>query len=989
MTSIAKLTSTELGSICDANDVQAVERLLSQLQTVPNRETHLRRLNDTQGGFSPAHWAVFNDNEAMVRLLHKYNLNMNIPTRQVITHPKFGVIPRGTTPLHAAAIAGSVECVMALLDVPYVQINQPNSLYQSPIFVACVYKNHKTLQLMMAHPGHKPDTQTGLEKQTDPGPESQYYWPKGTTPVMVAAALSHECLAVLLAEFADPHTRDDNGYTPMHYAAQYGNAHALQMLAEHGADVDARSTKQTMCAKSSTPIHVAVRHLPSAGPPRAKSLHTLATLLASKANVNAVDSRGWSVLHACCMQRETAALRLITDFCNKTNTKLNLTTQSIQTVNVQLGSTSMDIPAGITPVQLAFLRKAYDCAEVLLRQSFLEAKNAGSSNSTTTGGPPAPSSTTAPKHPPDPLEAFITQKIMQEAALTERLTRVETSLGLILSTSADGRLDTSSNPASPMLASYRSNDNLAGASVPMGSAPSAVATVPVFDLNASQASTSDLAAKLAQQQQQHQGNGDQHVSFPITTTSSVYDPHEQYQLYLDDRLKGLGPGLTVNTDLPPDTLYAFPGTPVGGSPALGARPSHARVPSLSLSRSNSGGSGLSMALHNSHYRDPGSHGVASSRSREVKADDDDAPLVLSQTPSGRVRKSQLPSNFGNPPQLSTTFTPRGLASGPLDGDNQGMVGSLDASFTPSFTPLVLQGVPFPNAVTNPSVTGDIAGSVRSTAISARSPGTETERFGQAVLGPDNNDLDEVLSVGAGSVAGTAVASNAALGTANSTDVADLQKQVRSLQKKLADAKSKAKESARAGNSEMEKQLDALRRELASTKEAVAMKEARIESLEKEKARVQSELESKIQMLTASLASSAKEAQSESERADQRIANRDARIAYLENQFREMEAANAELNRKLSAQTFELQMATEKLRVLEQSQQLSHQAGEAPEDPLLGGATRSDSDAKPMTKRRSPTIVGAVSGPADVSTNYGLQHKPTQQSTESGCCCTIA
>lgn len=251
MASFVTISPAEFGSIVFSDDVAAVDRVLSAIADSPEKDMHMRRLHDVPNNTFPApHIACFGGSDGMVKVLARHGFSLAMPTKSSVVHPKFGVIPKGSTPLHVCAISNALGCAEVLLDAPSVNVNAVNALSHTPIFVACLYKHAKVLQAMAAHPKHKPDLQRGNDKEVDkPSAESPVAWPKGVSPAMAAAALSSDCLAVLLHEYADISLRDSNGYSAVHWAVQYGNAASLQLLLDAGADIDARTIKATICAK--------------------------------------------------------------------------------------------------------------------------------------------------------------------------------------------------------------------------------------------------------------------------------------------------------------------------------------------------------------------------------------------------------------------------------------------------------------------------------------------------------------------------------------------------------------------------------------------------------------------------------------------------------------------------------------------------------------------------------------------------------------------
>ena len=106
--------------------------------------------------------------------------------------------------------------------------------------------------------------------------------------VLEAAAIGDlERLRVLLDE--DPSRANawsDDGFTPLHYAAFFGQPEAAKLLIEEGADLEARSTNREF-ALDAAPLHSAVA---------ARERGTIEVLLGAGADVNAVQHGGFTPL---------------------------------------------------------------------------------------------------------------------------------------------------------------------------------------------------------------------------------------------------------------------------------------------------------------------------------------------------------------------------------------------------------------------------------------------------------------------------------------------------------------------------------------------------------------------------------------------------------------------------------------------------------------------------------------------------------------------
>ena len=68
----------------------------------------------TKTGLHPIHWACFNDNHELLKMLHHYGGEITVKTKQDIKHNN-NFIPRGFSPLHACATFNSPGCVRQLI----------------------------------------------------------------------------------------------------------------------------------------------------------------------------------------------------------------------------------------------------------------------------------------------------------------------------------------------------------------------------------------------------------------------------------------------------------------------------------------------------------------------------------------------------------------------------------------------------------------------------------------------------------------------------------------------------------------------------------------------------------------------------------------------------------------------------------------------------------------------------------------------------------
>jgi uncharacterized protein len=89
--------------------------------------------------------------------------------------------------------------------------------------------------------------------------------------------------------------RDVNGYTALNYAAANGHMSIVQLLVQHGADINAVNNR------SRTPLFVASMH---------QHVDVVSCLLTAGADVSTVDFQGYTALHTACAEHsgDTAAV---------------------------------------------------------------------------------------------------------------------------------------------------------------------------------------------------------------------------------------------------------------------------------------------------------------------------------------------------------------------------------------------------------------------------------------------------------------------------------------------------------------------------------------------------------------------------------------------------------------------------------------------------------------------------------------------------------
>lgn len=93
---------------------------------------------------------------------------------------------------------------------------------------------------------------------------------------------------ILEAYSSYANTENSDGLTPLGFAAHFGNRGAVQILIDHGADIDAVSHSKISFIPSNTALHAAI-----AGE---RNVEVIQTLLTHNAGTNILDSDGQTSL---------------------------------------------------------------------------------------------------------------------------------------------------------------------------------------------------------------------------------------------------------------------------------------------------------------------------------------------------------------------------------------------------------------------------------------------------------------------------------------------------------------------------------------------------------------------------------------------------------------------------------------------------------------------------------------------------------------------
>jgi uncharacterized protein len=213
-------------------------------------------------GACPLDYAAFDNRPDLARLLLEYNAHINVemggstPLDLAVARGNLEaakllidnggdvrrVYPSGRTPLHIAALKGNTEMVKLLIDRG-ADVDKRDAVGMSSLDVAATRGQSAIVGLL-------------LEAGATPGDPLLRNAVRQNHPAVVRSLLAHtkEPLAPLLKEAlkrhyveivdallqagADVNVRDEAGFTPLHDAALAGNAGAVRLLLDHGANIN-------------------------------------------------------------------------------------------------------------------------------------------------------------------------------------------------------------------------------------------------------------------------------------------------------------------------------------------------------------------------------------------------------------------------------------------------------------------------------------------------------------------------------------------------------------------------------------------------------------------------------------------------------------------------------------------------------------------------------------------------------------------------------
>ncbi|XP_041376954.1 protein phosphatase 1 regulatory subunit 16A-like isoform X2 [Gigantopelta aegis] len=214
------------------NDIDEVRRLLQS--GVSPDETN-------EDGLTALHQCCIDGNEELLKLLLEYNANVNAKDSEL------------WTPLHAAATCGHIHLCKYLIsrEAELLAVNADGNMPYD------ICEDEETLDYIETEMSKRGITQeeidetrlqieklmlNDLKKVAKDRKALEKKDENGVTPLHIAAANGYlEVGHFLLSNRCSVSPRDDDSWQPIHAAAFWGQPEMLQMLVEHGANLDAKT----------------------------------------------------------------------------------------------------------------------------------------------------------------------------------------------------------------------------------------------------------------------------------------------------------------------------------------------------------------------------------------------------------------------------------------------------------------------------------------------------------------------------------------------------------------------------------------------------------------------------------------------------------------------------------------------------------------------------------------------------------------------------
>ena len=221
-----------------ATDVENLSLLEPELPDVSHKQEKQRTVSKTLGPKLPENSPVnvrslndasrMGDIDSVDRLLR---CNVDVNHKEKRDH---------MCALNIAAMYGHSDVIQLLIEQPNININNKNWLGHTPLSLAAWYGHLDVVEVLL----------TEAETEIDPTDKEC-----GQTPLSLAIEQGNTSIAkLLLANCADPNSRDKKGRTPLGWAAEKGRPEEVKLLLANSKTLPNLADKDGI-----TPLHQAVK----------------------------------------------------------------------------------------------------------------------------------------------------------------------------------------------------------------------------------------------------------------------------------------------------------------------------------------------------------------------------------------------------------------------------------------------------------------------------------------------------------------------------------------------------------------------------------------------------------------------------------------------------------------------------------------------------------------------------------------------------------
>jgi cytohesin len=301
-----------------------------------------------QGGFTPLHYAAVNGHKEIVELLISKGADVNAKADNGLTprdwaikrtHTKIADLLRThggkTSSIHFGVGDGDLAGVQALLDAG-VDVNAKDENGQTPLHHAVRYDHKEIAELLIDkgadvnakdNSGNTPLDLAIRYEKFETADLLRTHDGKARTIFVVVTNGDLAGVQALLDAGVDVNAKDENSWTPLHFAARHGHKEIVELLIAKGADVNAKDNgDNTPLNRATARNHIETADLlRTHGGNTAEELKALIdaarndnltgvqALLDVGVDVNAKDENSWTPLHFAVVNGHKEIVELLID----------------------------------------------------------------------------------------------------------------------------------------------------------------------------------------------------------------------------------------------------------------------------------------------------------------------------------------------------------------------------------------------------------------------------------------------------------------------------------------------------------------------------------------------------------------------------------------------------------------------------------------------------------------------------------------------------